>query len=92
MNIEHVPGKNKGNILIYTLSTCGWCKKTKALLKEMGVEYHYIDVDLLEGDEQEEAVAAMGKYNPGTNFPTIIIEGHKAIVGFKEDEIRKALK
>jgi glutaredoxin-like protein NrdH len=92
MDIVHVPGKNKGNIMIYTLSTCGWCKKTKALLKEMGVEYHYIDVDLLEGDEQEEAVAQMGKYNPATNFPTIVLGSGKAIIGFKEDEIRKAFK
>jgi glutaredoxin-like protein NrdH len=92
MKMTHVPGKNKGQILIYTLSTCGWCKKTKALLNELGVEYHYIDVDLLEGDEQEEAVAAMGKYNPATNFPTIVIEGHKTIIGFKEDDIRKVFK
>jgi glutaredoxin-like protein NrdH len=30
------------------------------------------------------------KYNPQRSFPTIII-GDKIIVGFKEDEIRKAL-
>ena len=92
MNIVHVPGKNKGEVMIYTLSTCGWCKKTKTLLKDLGVEYHYIDVDLLEGDEQDEVVEKMGKYNPGTNFPTLVLGNGKVIVGFKEDEIRKAFK
>jgi glutaredoxin-like protein NrdH len=92
MKINHVPGKDKGQIMLFALSTCGWCKKTKALLNELGVEYHYTDVDLLEGEEQEEAVDAMGKFNPGTNFPTIVINSKKAIIGFKEDEIRKALK
>jgi glutaredoxin len=92
MKITHVPGKNKGKVMIFTLSTCGWCKKTKALLNELGVEYDYCDVDLLEGDEQEEAVAQMGKYNPATNFPTIVLDSGKAIIGFKEDEIRRAFK
>jgi glutaredoxin-like protein NrdH len=92
MNITHVPGKNKAEVMLFALSTCGWCKKTKALLNELGVEYHYTDVDLLEGEDQEAAVEQMGKFNPGTNFPTMVINGKKAIIGFKEDEIRKAFK
>jgi glutaredoxin-like protein NrdH len=93
MNITHVPGKNKkGNVMLFALSTCGWCKKTRALLEELGIEYHYVYVDLLESNEQDEAVAQMGKYNPGTNFPTIVLANGKAIIGFKEDEIRKAFK
>jgi glutaredoxin-like protein NrdH len=92
MNVTHVPGKNKGKIMLYALSTCGWCKKTRALLEELGVEYDYTYVDLLEGGEQETAVAQMGKYNPATNFPTMVINSGKAIIGFKEDEIRQAFK
>jgi len=92
MNVTHVPGKNKGKVMLFTLSTCGWCKKTKALLGELGVEYDYCDVDLLESDEQEAAVSQMGKYNPATNFPTMVINSSEAIIGFKEDDIRKALK
>ena len=42
MKIEHVKGENKGKITLYALSTCGWCKKTKKLLDDLGVEYHYI--------------------------------------------------
>ena len=92
MAITHVPGKKKGDIMLYALSTCGWCKKTKALLNELGVEYHYTDVDLLRGAEQEAVVKEIGKFNPSTNFPTIIINAKTVIIGFREDEIRKALK
>jgi glutaredoxin-like protein NrdH len=92
METTHVPGKNKGKLMLYALSTCGWCKKTRALIEEMGVEYDYVYVDQLEGEEQEDAVAQMGKYNPATNFPTLVIDSGKAIIGFKEDDIRKALK
>ena len=92
MQITHVPGKNKGNIMLFALSTCGWCKKTKALLNELGVEYHYVDVDQLKGAEQESVIDEMGKYNPATNFPTMVLGSGKVIIGFKEDDIRKALK
>ena len=91
MNIIHVDGKKKGKVMLYALSTCGWCKKTKALLNELGVEYDYTDVDLLKGAEQDTVVKEIMKYNPASNFPTMVIDSKKCIVGFKEDEIREAL-
>jgi glutaredoxin-like protein NrdH len=91
MAIIHVDGKNKGKVMLYALSTCGWCKKTKALLGELGVEYDYTDVDLLEGAEQDAVVKEIMKWNPASNFPTIVIDSKKCIIGFKEDEIREAL-
>jgi glutaredoxin-like protein NrdH len=92
MEITHVPGKDKGKVMLFALSTCGWCKKTRALLSDLDVGYDYVYVDLLEGEDQEEAVTQMGKYNPATNFPTIVLNSGKAIIGFKEDEIRQAFK
>jgi glutaredoxin-like protein NrdH len=92
MAVTHVAGKNKGKIMLYALSTCGWCKKTKALFDELGVEYHYTDVDLLKGAEQNAALKEIAKFNPSGNFPTIVLNDKKCIIGFKEDEIRKALK
>jgi len=91
MDIKHVAGKKKGKVMLYALSTCGWCKKTKALFSELGVEYDYTDVDLLKGDERNEALKIISKFNPEGNFPTIIINDRKCIVGFKEDDIREAL-
>ena len=92
MALNHVAGKKKAKIMLYALSTCGWCKKTKALLNELGVEYDYTDVDLLKGEEQAAAVKEIMKFNPETNFPTMVINSQKCIVGFKEDDIREALK
>jgi glutaredoxin-like protein NrdH len=91
MAVTHVSGKKKGKVMLYALSTCGWCKKTKALLNELGVEYDYTDVDLLKGNEQTAAVGEIQKFNPDTNFPTLVINDIKCIVGFKEDDIRKVL-
>jgi glutaredoxin-like protein NrdH len=78
-------------IKIYTLSTCSHCKATKRFLDACRVEYSFTDVDLLQGAEREAILEDVRKYNPQCTFPTIII-GDKVIVGFREDEIRKALK
>jgi glutaredoxin len=90
LQVEHVEGKNKGKIMLYALSTCGWCRKTKELLNELGVEYEYIYVDLLEDEDKDTAMDEVKKWNPRCSFPTLVIDD-KCIVGFKEDEIREAL-
>ncbi|NMB80076.1 MAG: glutaredoxin family protein [Methanomicrobiales archaeon] len=91
MAVEHVPGKNKGTIMLYALSTCGWCSKTKELLRQMGVAFDFTFVDLLEGTEQDDAMTLIEKFNPHGSFPTLVIDNKKAIVGFREQEIREAL-
>ena len=90
LQVEHVEGENKGKIMLYALSTCGWCRKTKELLNELGVEYEYIYVDLLEDEDEDTAMDEVKKWNPRLSFPTLVIDD-KCIVGFKEDEIREAL-
>lgn len=80
----------KPNIKIYTLSTCGHCKATKRLLDECSIKYEFTDVDLLSGAERQAIIEEVKRFNPECSFPTIII-GDKVIVGFKEQEIRKAL-
>lgn len=92
MNMKHVAGENKGNIVIYTLSTCGWCKKAKAFLNELGVEYYYADVDLIGGSEKNEVLEAVKKHNPKCSFPTLVFNDNSCVVGFDEQRIREALK
>jgi glutaredoxin-like protein NrdH len=82
----------KHKVKAYTLSTCGWCKKTKALLNALSIEYEYVDVDTLSGEERDRVKQEVSKYNPLISFPTLVIDdGKEVIVGFKEDEITKCL-
>ena len=78
-------------VKMYTLSTCSHCKATKKLLDDCRVKYEFTDVDLLEGEEMTAILEDMRKLNPRCSFPTIII-GDKVIVGYKEDEIKEALR
>ena len=91
MKLEHVDGENRGNVMLFALSTCGWCKKTRMLMEELGVEYDYIYVDLTSGDERDEAVAALEKFNSDVSFPTLVINNSDVIIGLKEDEIKSKL-
>ncbi|MDD1718269.1 MAG: glutaredoxin family protein [Methanoregulaceae archaeon] len=88
--MTHVPGRNAGNVILYALSTCVWCEKTKRLLTELGVEFSYLYVDLLEQDELEKILGEIEKFNPKGSFPTLVIDGSRSIVGFREEEIRRA--
>lgn len=90
MSLEHVAGKDKGKVMLYALSTCIWCKKTKEYLSSKDVAFDYIYVDLLKGEERAKAIADVKKYNPSTSFPTLVV-GEKAIIGFREKEIKEAL-
>lgn len=89
MKTKHVDGADKGKVMLYTLSTCGWCKKTKALLKELNVSYDYADVDLLSTKERESALDEVKRWNPASSFPSIVIDGKRCIVGFNEAKIRE---
>ncbi len=90
MAIEHVNGKNKGKVMLYALTTCQWCAKTKELLKELGVAFDFEYVDLLEEKEQDETMKALERLNPHGSFPTLVIDGRRSIIGFREQEIREA--
>jgi len=54
VKIVKVPGKNnKHKVFMYAISTCAWCKLTKNFLKTNNIEYEYVDVDLLSGEDRE---------------------------------------
>jgi len=89
---KKVPGKKKNDILLFTLSTCIWCKKTKKLLSDLGVEYSYIDVDLLDSDIEDEVMKELRRWNPRQSFPTIVLNNKKCIKGYEEDKIKELAK
>lgn len=91
MLMQHVDGENKGKIVLFALSTCGWCKKTRMLLEDVGAEYDYIYVDLLQGEERQEVIQEVEKWNPQLSFPTMVINDDETIVGFNEDRVREIL-
>ncbi len=88
----HFSGEQqKHTVLLYALSTCIWCRKTRQLLEEAQVSFDYIYLDLLEGEERHAAEQEVRRWNPAKSFPTMVIDDIESIVGFKPDVIRERL-
>ena len=87
MNVIHVDGQNKGNIFLFTLSTCIWCRRTKQLLQDLNIAFDYIELDLLEGDDKEAMINKLQQWNPDRSFPTMVIDEQRSIIGYQEEEI-----
>jgi len=92
MNTVKVDGnRKKPKLFLYTLSTCGWCKKTKEYLKENGMAYEYVDVDKVTKDEQKQVITELKNRNVPLAFPIIIVDDEQVISGFKKQVIEEAL-
>ncbi len=89
---QHMTGKNKGKVIMYALSTCVWCKKTKKLLQDLGVDYSYIDMDQLDNEVKEKFLSELKAWNPSCSYPTLVINNEECIVGFDEERIKEVLK
>ena len=89
MIVEGSNSKNK--VFLYTLSTCGWCKKTKEMLKENNIQYEYIDLDKCTKEDQKTAVGQLKERKLPVAFPIMIINDDKVIQGFKKNDIVEAL-
>jgi len=88
-----VSGKNsKHRVLLYALSTCAWCKKTKKFLKENDIEYEYVDVDLTNDEDHEKIREDLIKRGSEPSYPTIIIDNKTVITGFRVDLLKEALE
>jgi len=93
MRTTRVPGRNnKHKVLMYAISTCGWCKRTKNFLKDNNVEYEYVDIDLCSREDREEIRKDILSRGGRLSYPTIIIDEKSLITGFQEDKIREALE
>ena len=93
MQTIKVPGKNnKHRVLMYAISTCGWCKRAKKFLIDNNIEYEYVDVDLCSKEEREKIRSDILSRGGLLSYPTIIVDDRTLITSFQEDKIREALE
>jgi len=93
MKSVKVFGENKKHIvLLYTLSTCAWCKLTKQFLKDNKIEYEYIDVDLCSEKDRKKARRDILEKGGELSYPAIIVDDKFLANGFVKDKIKEALE
>lgn len=77
-------------VKLYALSTCPYCRMTRKFLEEGGVDFELTEVDLLEGQEREDAVAEVRNISGGASFPVVVV-GDEVIVGFNKKRLKELL-
>lgn len=78
-------------VMVYALSTCPWCRKTKQWFADSKIDFEYVDVDMLPADEQDEVADKAYKLSGGRRFPVVVING-EVIVGHSPDKFLEHLK
>ena len=73
-------------VVIYTTSWCGWCKKTRAWLDTKGIDYENRDVE-----ENAEWAEEMHDLTGSGGVPVIVIDG-EVIKGFNQAQMEKLLR
>ena len=76
---------------MYRISTCHWCDKVETFLKKHGIKYKSVVIDLLDGTEQEKAIAESYHLSKQRSFPVTYIDG-TCVIGFHESRLRHLLK
>jgi len=88
-----VEGSNKNrDITILTLSTCMWCKKCKAWLKDRDVHYKYVDVDQINFEEKSKIMDYLREnYQSRVSYPFMICDG-EVVVGYNPGKYEELMK
>lgn len=81
---------NHCTVKIYSLSTCDNCRDTMNFIAQNGIEFTFVDVDLLEKPERKKELSELKKINPKCTFPTTVI-GEKTVIGYDEGMLKEAL-
>ncbi|MDO8881264.1 MAG: glutaredoxin family protein [Coriobacteriia bacterium] len=78
------------SVKVFALSTCPYCRMARAYLDENDVSYDVVEVDMLEGEEKDAAVAEVKEISGGTSFPVVVVE-EEVLVGFNKKRMKELL-
>lgn len=84
--------KNKHQVLVYAISTCGWCKRAKKFLNDNDVQYEYVDIDLINNEDKEKIKQDITNRGGPLAYPTLIIDAKILLTGANQDKLKEILE
>ena len=85
--------KDKQDVSIFTLSTCMWCKKCKAYLKDRDIKYKFIDVDSISSEEKSKILEYLREnYKPDRIAYPFLVCDDKFVVGYDPNKYEELIK
>lgn len=82
VSYERSPIDTGKKVVIYTTSTCGYCKKAKAYFEEKGIQYKEMNIE-------EDGIAQRQYKKLGGKGVPVILVGDKRMNGFSEEGFEK---
>ncbi|MCX7786211.1 MAG: glutaredoxin family protein [Spirochaetes bacterium] len=74
-------------VTVYALSTCGFCKRAIAYLKEKNVAFRYVYVDTLPQDLRQELKTALrDTFQRSLLYPYLVVDGNQVVTGFVKEK------
>jgi len=93
MQTVKVQGRNnRHRILVYGISTCGWCKRAKKFLNDNNVEFEYVDIDLCSWEDKNKIRKDIQNRGGPLAYPTIIVDNKILLTGASSDKLREVLE
>ena len=81
----------KDEVFVYALTTCPWCRKAKQWFTDTQVPFEFVDVDRLQGKEQDAAAEKAYQLSGGRRYPVVVING-EVVTGYNPDRYLELLK
>jgi glutaredoxin len=88
--IEEATTATTPTVIVYSLTTCGWCAKTKAFFRARGIDPFIIEFDMAGPDLQAKISAEMRQHG-ATGFPFVKI-GRHVVPGYSPEDYERLLK
>jgi len=85
--------KDKQDISIFALSTCGWCARCKNWLKDRDIKYKYIDVDSITSEQKSKILEYLREnYKPDRIAYPFLVCDDKFVVGYDPNKYEELIK
>lgn len=98
MNLQNLPvvsragSRNDHDIMVYALSTCGFCKRALAFLEANDFSYKFLYVDLIPIDVKNTIKQELkARFRENVAFPFAVIDEKQHLVGFIEADWKLTL-
>jgi glutaredoxin len=75
-------------ILMYGLTTCPHCKRTKEFLEKAGANFEVIWLDKLEGDMKRKVMREVHEISGSYSVP-LVVRGDKWVLGYDEAKLKE---
>ena len=88
-----VPGETGGHdLMLFALSTCGFCRRAIAYLKEHNIGYSFVYIDKVPVSMKQKIRSEFfEKFGTRMLFPTMVIDEKDILIGFIEESWKKTL-